>query len=260
MKTLAEFVRATPFWVIAHRGASGEAPENTLAAISKAISDGAQMIEIDIQATKDEELIVFHDHVLGRTTNGSGHVRQKTFEDIKGLDAGSWFDARYAGEPIPRLDEVLDLMQGKAYLNLEIKPLKDDPNAARMITQAMNVIQEHDMENFTVYASFDHNALRLVKNIDPLAHTVALNVPGDSRLPSQVVADCDADAYGCSIHELTKKKSEDLAANRIPWGVYTVNTPEQLSTALQYGAQSVVSNQPGLVWQAYTAQNKPPTP
>jgi len=260
MKTLADFVRSTRFWVIAHRGASGEAPENTLAAIGKAIDDGALMVEIDIQVTKDEELVVFHDHILGRTTNGSGHIKEKSYEELKGLDAGSWFDAKFAGEPIPRLDEVLDLMQGRAYLNLEIKPLKEDPNAMKAIQQAMNIIQEHDMENYTVYASFDHQALKMVKDIDPLARTAALNVPGDSRLPSEVVAACGADAYGCSIHELTKKRSEDLATHRIPWGVYTVNTPEQLSKALEYGAQSVVSNQPGLIWHTYSSLTQPPSP
>ncbi len=258
MKTLAEFVRSTPFWVIAHRGASGDAPENTMAAISQAIDEGARMIEIDIQATRDDEIVVFHDHVLGRTTNGSGHIRQTSYDDLKQLDAGGWFDARFAGERIPRLDEVLDLIQGKAYLNLEIKPLKDDPHAERLITQAMNIIQEHDMENYTVYASFDHHALKLVKEIDPLARTAALNVPGDSRLPSEVVSSCGADAYGCSIHELTRKRSDDVRAHRIPWGIYTVNTPEQLAKALEYGVQSVVSNKPGLIWHTYSALTQPP--
>jgi len=224
-----------------------------MAAIAKAIDDGALMVEIDIQVTKDEELVVFHAHVLGRTTNGSGFIKQNSYEDLKGLDAGSWFDARFAGEPIPRLDEVLDLIKGKAYLNLEIKPLKEDPHALQAIQQAMNIIQEHDMENYTVYASFDHQALKMVKDIDPLARTAALNVPGDSRLPSEVVASCGADAYGCSIHELTRKRSDDLAAHRIPWGIYTVNTEEQLATALEYGTQSVVSNFPGRIWTAYQA-------
>ena len=256
MKSLAEFVRSTPFFVIAHRGASGEAPENTKSAIELALHGGALMVEVDVQVTQDEELVVFHDHILGRTTNGHGKVANTRYEDLRKLDAGSWFSPEFAKEVVPRLDEVLDLVAGRAYLNLEVKPLHENPRSKMLIQQVVNVIQEHGHAPYTVYSSFDHEALRLVKVIDPLAHTAALNVPGDSRLPSQVVGDCGADAYGCSTKELTKKKSDDLRRHRIPWGVYTVNTDEELEHALEYKVGSVVSNLPGNVWKMYEKRKK----
>ena len=101
------------FDIIAHKGASGIAPENTIAAIQLALDMGVDMIEIDVRNTHDEEIVVIHDATLDRTTNGTGLVHDYTLEEIRELDAGSWFgDARYAGEKVPTLKEVLDLVDG----------------------------------------------------------------------------------------------------------------------------------------------------
>jgi len=253
MKTLAEFVRSTPFFIIAHRGASGDAPENTMAAIKLAIEGGAQMIEIDVQTTKDDELVVFHDEVLGRTTSGHGHVDQVTYEELTAYDAGSWFDEKFAGEVVPRLEEALDLMIGKCYVNIELKPLKGHKHAERLIQRIINLIQDRGLAPFALLSSFDHDALHLAKEIDPMIITAALNVPGDTRLPSEIVSECRASGFGCSIHELTRKRSEDLAAHSIPWGIYSVDTIEALEKALDYGVTSVVTKHPQLITDAFQA-------
>jgi glycerophosphoryl diester phosphodiesterase len=251
MKTLAEFVRSTPFFVIAHRGASGEAPENTISAIRLAIEGGAAMIEIDVQTTLDKELVVFHDKVLGRTTNGHGHIRQISLKDLSTLDAGSWFDERYAGEVVPRLDDVLDLIKGQCYVNIELKPLSELDDAERYIETLIGVIQDRDLAPYSLLSSFDHKALQITKAMDPTIHTAALNVPGDTRLPSEIVSDCGADGYGCSMHEITRKRSEDLATHRIPWGVYSVDSVDALRKALDHGVNSVVTKHPSLIRDAY---------
>src|SRR5690606_15509633 len=102
--------------VVAHRGSSGTAPENTMAAIVQGVEAGAEMVEIDGQHTSEGRLIVFHDQVLGRTTSGTGRVAAHTYEQIARLDAGSWMDGRYAGEPVPLLLDVLEYLRGRAYL------------------------------------------------------------------------------------------------------------------------------------------------
>src|SRR5438105_4409260 len=94
--------------VVAHRGASGAAPENTIAAIRLALEAGADMIEIDVQQTREGEIIVFHDATLGRTTNGRGIVKKKMLSELRELDAGSWFAKKFTGEKIPTLDAVLE--------------------------------------------------------------------------------------------------------------------------------------------------------
>ena len=96
-----------PF-LIAHRGASALAPENTLAALSRAAEDGADVVELDVHLASDGSVVVLHDGCLRRTTSGWGWVDRKTLADLKTLDAGRWFDPLFAGEPIPTLAETLD--------------------------------------------------------------------------------------------------------------------------------------------------------
>src|SRR5579872_6940211 len=103
-------LRAFPFgretMLVAHRGASGVAPENTFAAFEQAIKDGAKMIELDVQRTRDDRLVVFHDTTLRRTTNGRGRLSRKSYEELRLLDAGSWFGREFADERIPLLGDV----------------------------------------------------------------------------------------------------------------------------------------------------------
>ncbi len=244
MTDLAEFVRTTPFFIIAHRGASAVAPENTLASIQKAIDSGVAMIEIDVQRTADHSLVVFHDLILGRTTNGHGYVKNSTVNELRELDAGSWFDARCSGEKIPLVHEVLDVIEGRAYLNVEIKPLGEDPQS---LATAIDLVHELDQRSYlplSVISSFDHSILADLKKIFSHLHTCALHVPHDARLPSEIVAACSADAYGCSIRELTHRRAENCKVNNIPFGVYAVNTIEQLTIARGHGVNAVVSNNP----------------
>src|SRR5689334_8396777 len=93
--------------VIAHRGASGTAPENTLPAFRRAEELGADMVELDVQLTRDGHPVVIHDRTLDRTTSGHGAVRRRSLDEISTLDAGAWFGRSFAGTRVPRLEEVL---------------------------------------------------------------------------------------------------------------------------------------------------------
>lgn len=109
--------------VIGHRGAAAEAPENTLAGLRQAHASGARFVEFDVKLTRDRVPILCHDERLERTSDGTGLVRDRTLDDLQRLDAGSWFDRRFAGERIPTLDQALDLCLDLGLgLNLEIKP------------------------------------------------------------------------------------------------------------------------------------------
>ncbi|PYU46700.1 MAG: hypothetical protein DMG53_11330 [Acidobacteria bacterium] len=94
--------------VIAHRGASGNAPENTMAAFKKAVALGANFIETDLQLSRDARLVAIHDATVNRTTNGQGTVHDMTLTELRRLDAGSWFGSEFAGERIPTLEEILE--------------------------------------------------------------------------------------------------------------------------------------------------------
>ena len=107
--------------VIAHRGDTAAAPENTLAAFAAAIDAGADGIEFDVHPSRDGALVVHHDYYLDRTTNGAGLVSGYTLAELRTLDAGAWFDERFAGESIPTLEEVLSLAAGHVRLEIELK-------------------------------------------------------------------------------------------------------------------------------------------
>ncbi|HEX71926.1 MAG TPA: hypothetical protein ENN65_01215 [Candidatus Hydrogenedentes bacterium] len=123
--------------VIAHRGASAYAPENTLAAFQGAIDMRADWFELDCRLSRDGHVIILHDHDLKRTTNCEGTVADKTLAELKTLDAGSWFSPDFAGEPIPTLGEALDLAKDRIGVYIEIKSCADD---GPLIQQLLEII------------------------------------------------------------------------------------------------------------------------
>lgn len=116
--------------VVAHRGASAEAPENTLAAFARAIELGAGWLELDATRCASGEVVVIHDATLERTTDGQGPVATRSLAELRRLDAGGWKQARFRGERVPTLREVLDLARDRIGVYLEIKPRDDDPDPA----------------------------------------------------------------------------------------------------------------------------------
>jgi glycerophosphoryl diester phosphodiesterase len=110
-----------PVLAIAHRGFSGAAPENTLAAFKRAMEVGSDMIELDVHLSKDGQVVVIHDDTLKRTTSGMGKVADFSLQELKRLDAGKWFGSRFFGEKIPTLNEVLELTRGKIPIHIELK-------------------------------------------------------------------------------------------------------------------------------------------
>lgn len=109
--------------IVGHRGAARHAPENTLVSIREAARQGAPWVEIDVHLNRDKVPVLIHDHTLDRTTDGTGRVADKTLAELKALDAGSWFDAKFAGERIPTLEECLNLcLELGLLINIEIKP------------------------------------------------------------------------------------------------------------------------------------------
>lgn len=147
----------------AHRGASGHAPENTLAAIRLALAMDAQMCEIDVQPTADGHLVLLHDDTLNRTTTGSGALSSKSLQEVKTYDAGSWFGGQFAGEPVPTLLEVITAARGRMKLNIEIKRHGDQTDIASLVVKTL---RETDCIGECIVTSFDH---RLVDEAQRLA-------------------------------------------------------------------------------------------
>lgn len=151
-------------WVIAHRGATLEAPENTLAAFRRAIALGADLIELDVHQTADGHLVVIHDETVDRTTNGSGLVRDMTLREVCSLDAGSWLGAGFSGERVPMLSEVLELTGGKIGLAIEIKAGSSRyPNIEASIVQRL---QRAERLDDIIIISGDCQAIKAIRRLE----------------------------------------------------------------------------------------------
>src|SRR6266550_1457246 len=150
--------------VIAHRGASGNAPENTLAAFKKAVALGAPFIETDLQLSRDAHFVAIHDATVNRTTNGQGAVHDLTLAELRRLDAGSWFGSEFAGEHIPTLEEILDFAKKHdVVFYLELKPSGSWGGEHALISS----LRESGEIRRTVVISFDAAILDAVRKIEP---------------------------------------------------------------------------------------------
>lgn len=159
---------------IAHRGASGYAPENTIAAFDKALKMKADYFELDVQMSKDGKLVLIHDVTVDRTTDGTGRVGDLTFKELRRLDAGSWFDPAFAEERIPTLEEALDRYRGKIGILIEIKNPELYPGIERKVAKALKKRNLHKPRNGKIIVqSFNHDS---VKKFHRLLPTVPVGV------------------------------------------------------------------------------------
>jgi glycerophosphoryl diester phosphodiesterase len=171
-------LRATgaPLLRVGHRGAKGHAPENTQISFAVAAGMGVSVVETDVHLSKDGEVVLIHDHTVNRTTNGHGYVKDLTLTELKKLDAGSWYDARFAGEPIPTLDELLSWARGRIAVAIEIK--NGPIYYPGIVAKTIQALRRHDMTRQAILISFDHLALRKAKQLAPEILTGILYVGG----------------------------------------------------------------------------------
>jgi glycerophosphoryl diester phosphodiesterase len=163
--------------IIAHRGASKHAPENTIAAFRKALELGAEGIELDVHLSADGHLVVIHDEKVDRTSNGNGWVKEKTLEELKALDFGSWFTQEFKGEAIPTLDEALELLQPwTGIINIEIKG--GSILYPGIEKEVVKKIEKFKLEDKMIISSFNHYSLVEVKKLNPKIKTGILYVSG----------------------------------------------------------------------------------
>lgn len=154
----------SPPIICAHRGASGYAPENTLAAFKKALELRTDMVELDVQQISDNKLYIMHDTEIDRTTNGTGSLSKLTSPEVEKLDAGSWFSEKFQGEPVPQFEAVLSLVKGKAALNIE---LKCNGSRDNLIQSVIEKIREFGVEKECVLTSFDFAIIDEVRRQAP---------------------------------------------------------------------------------------------
>lgn len=235
--------------VVAHRGASADAPENTIAAVREGIRQRADVIEVDVQRTRDGELVILHDRTLVRTTDvetvhparALAAVDQFTLAELRRLDAGSWFDPRFAGERIPTMGELV-AARGDAGLLVEIKEPAAYPGIEAQVADALADVPRSKV----VVQSFDSASTRRYDAIAP-------QTPVGQLLGTRP-ADAELDAYAAYAEQTTptfRVMDEALAgairARGMSPGVYTVDDEADMRRMIEVGVDRIITNRPGVL-------------
>lgn len=225
--------------VMAHRGASTEAPENTMAAFQKAIDDMADYIELDVQLTNNGEVIVMHDSNAYRTTGVDANIVNMTYKEVKTLDAGSWFSDEYVGENVPSLKEVLELTQGKIKLNIELKPAD---NGTALAKNTVQLIEKYNMVNDCVITSFSESALKAVKtyNQEIKVGYILSAAYGDFYDMKNV------DFFSVNAAFLSKRTIDAIHNSGKQVYAWTVNNKESIKNLTNKGVDGIITDNPVL--------------
>jgi glycerophosphoryl diester phosphodiesterase len=240
MDSVKNFVENNELLIVAHRGSSGTAPENTLASFSQALDSGCQMIEVDVQLSADNQFIAYHDFI---PIGFNKKISEMTYEEISEIDVGSGYDPAFKGEKIPLLKDVIELVYDKNYLMIEVKTLagnKFRENAVKLL----NLINSYNYIDKTIVGSFNHSALNLIKKLDPKIHTAAIKIPGDIRLPSELKESINCDVFICSIEEINEAIVKNAENCGLVTGVYSIDTKDSLITALNNNIKAIATNYP----------------
>ncbi|MGH3318161.1 MAG: glycerophosphodiester phosphodiesterase [Nocardioidaceae bacterium] len=240
--------------VIAHRGSSGSAPENTLAAIRLAIRHDADVVENDIQRTRDGELVIIHDTTLDRTTDveqvfparAPWNVGDFTLEEIKRLDAGSWFAPRFAGQEVPTLEEWVNAVGGQAGMLLEPKSPALYPGIERDLDKELRSLPAFNRAlraDRVVVQSFDHLWLRQYEDLAPDV-PVGLLYGTDPTEAEVTAAATWAQQVNPALGAIEEDTVERIHAHGLEANVWTVNAGQDMHTAIEWGVDGIITNYP----------------
>lgn len=238
---------AEGFIVIAHRGASRAAPENTLSAMKKAIEYGADYAECDVFQTKDGEIVLFHDEEMERTTGQEGMIWDYTLAELKELEVGSWFSKEFKGEPIPTLREVIQLVKGKIKLNIEVKVSGNDPD---IVQKVVDIIRSENIAKECMVTSFEKPVIEKVKEIAP--ELITGFIFDEEHPPDIFEGNWEV---VCSKRNIVDKAFVQKAKqNGKKLFVWTVNYPAEMKKFIALGVDGIITDVPGILREILTQE------
>jgi glycerophosphoryl diester phosphodiesterase len=251
MRTLDD--RLAP--VIAHRGASADTPENTLAALRAAAAASARWVEFDVKLSRDGHCILMHDDLLNRTTNGRGEVAHYDLDELRRLDAGGWFGRRFRGEPVPTLQEALALcVELDLDINLEIKPCP-----GRQHETAIRVVEALQREwpasrPWPLISSFAIASLEEVRKLAPeMPRGLLIGRPTRRALGMLDRLECST--LHCDAKHASAELVRHLTRSGRPLLCYTVNDASRALRLLEMGVRAVFTDRPQLIAEAIAARS-----
>lgn len=225
--------------VTAHRGSSITAPENTMAAIKLAMEEKADMIEIDAQRTSDGVIVLLHDKDLKRVTQLDKGIWEVTYDEIKDLDIGSWFDPEFAAERIPTLSEVIDTVRGKCQLNIE---LKFNGHDAELSKNVVDLVKQAGFLEQSVFTSLDYQGLLDAKEADPSVKTGLIVTAALGDVTRLNVDFLSVSAASVNRNLLSRARDAGMEVH-----VWTVNEIPQMNAMIGLGVDSIITDVPALL-------------
>jgi len=230
--------------LVAHRGFSGQYPENTMIAFEKAVEEKYDQIELDVRLSKDSVPLVIHDATINRTSNGGRKfVHDLTIEELKKYDFGSWFDRKFQGERIATLEEVLQLLE-KEEISINIE-LKNGPIIPlNLEEEVLKLVRKYNMQDRTLYSSFDHQSVLRLYKLDP---TIKVGLIFHINLVNvfDYINSLDMEVY--SIHPnyfyVTEKMAIEAKKSGLKLNVYTVDDIKLARELEKIGVDSLITNQ-----------------
>ncbi len=234
-----------PFpFVIGHRGSPRTAPENTLASFRQAARDGATWVEFDVSLTLDGRAVIFHDDDLDRTSDGTGPLAATTFDALRNLDAGGWFGPAFAGEPVPTLEEALELFREEGLsFNMEIKPDRGREVETAEIALAIARDGWPAQAPAPLISSFSRLSVATAKEVQPGWPRDLLfdRVPDDWR---EVGAQLEVISFGANHLHLTETQVAAMKGDGYGVMAYTVNDTERAKTLKSWGVDAIFTDIP----------------
>lgn len=224
---------------IAHRGASADCPENTMAAFEEAARQGADAIELDVRLSRDGEVVVIHDGTLIRTTGADGHVWEKTARELAALDAGGWFDPRFRGEGVPSLREVLTTIAPRVPINVE---LKGRPGVG-LERAVVDVVRDTGTADRVLISSFKRDALIELRALDDelpiglLYEDPIADLAGDARRVGAAYVHPGASL----VNDALLGQARALGLGVLVW---TVDDPSAARGLIRAGVAGIITNRP----------------
>jgi glycerophosphoryl diester phosphodiesterase len=239
---LARFTRPL---LIGHRGYPALCPENTLASFEGAMQAGCDMIELDVTLTKDRKVVVIHDDTLDRTTTGKGLVRGHALEEVKALDAGSWFDARFAAERVPELSEVMELTAGRCMLNIEIKEsaFEADYPADAIEHQVVKLVKTRGAMDRVIISSFDQRILERIAAMDAPPAVAYISDHGADKSVLEMLLAMKAFSWHPRFKVLTRDQVGLMHAAGLKVFPWTINTRAEAEKLLALGVDGLICNE-----------------
>ncbi|MDQ0273463.1 glycerophosphodiester phosphodiesterase [Cytobacillus purgationiresistens] len=232
--------------IYAHRGLSGRYPENTMDAFQAALEAGAQGIELDVQLSKDGQMVIIHDEKINRTTDGTGYVKDFSYAELRQFDAGSWFNPVFANQYIPTLEEVFKWATkdgNQLIINVELK--NDVIRYEGLEEKVLSLLYRYRLQDRVILSSFNPESVKRLRELDANMK-IGYLILGIHKNAVKIAENIGANAIHCEEAFALSQYGKEAISAGFPLRIYTVNEASKFKVLFEAGAEVIMTDYPDL--------------